>query len=71
MPVAVVMPKLGLTMQEGTVIEWPFEIGAQVNKGDVVLIIESEKAEIEVEAGIGERKVEPQPFVESIFDVTA
>ena len=37
-------------MQEGTVIEWPFEIGAPVAKGDVVLIIESEKAEVEIEA---------------------
>ena len=30
MPIAVVMPKLGMTMQEGTVIEWPLEIGARV-----------------------------------------
>jgi pyruvate dehydrogenase E2 component (dihydrolipoamide acetyltransferase) len=39
-----------MTMQEGTVIEWPLEIGAPVAKGDIVLIIESEKAEIEIEA---------------------
>ena len=44
------MPKLGLTMQEGTVIEWPIAIGVRVEKGEVVLIIESEKAEIEIEA---------------------
>ncbi len=50
MPIAVVMPKLGMTMQEGTVIEWPIEIGEEVAKGDIVLIIESEKAEIAIEA---------------------
>ena len=50
MATAIVMPKLGMTMQEGTVIEWPIAIGAWVEKGAVVLIIESEKAEAEVEA---------------------
>jgi pimeloyl-ACP methyl ester carboxylesterase len=50
MPIPVVMPKLGMTMQEGTVIEWPVGIGSLVAKGDIVLIIESEKAEIEIEA---------------------
>jgi len=50
MPIAVVMPKLGMTMQEGTVIEWPLEVGARVARGDTVLIIESEKAEVEIEA---------------------
>jgi pimeloyl-ACP methyl ester carboxylesterase len=50
MATAIVMPKLGMTMQEGTVIEWPIAIGGWVEKGAVVLIIESEKAEAEVEA---------------------
>lgn len=50
MATAISMPKLGMTMEEGTVIEWPLEAGARVEKGDVVLIIESEKAEVEIEA---------------------
>jgi 3-oxoadipate enol-lactonase len=50
MATAISMPKLGMTMEEGTVIEWPLEIGRSVEKGDVVLIIESEKAEVEIEA---------------------
>ena len=50
MPTPVVMPKLGMTMQEGTVIEWPIALGNPVEKGEIVLIIESEKAEVEVEA---------------------
>lgn len=44
------MPKLGMTMSEGTVIEWPVALGGFVDKGVVVLRIESEKAEIEIEA---------------------
>lgn len=50
MPTAIAMPRLGMTMEEGTVVEWPLAVGDRVEKGDVVLIIESEKAETEVEA---------------------
>lgn len=50
MPTPIGMPKLGITMEEGTVIEWPHSIGDRVEKGEVVLIIESEKAEVEIEA---------------------
>jgi pyruvate dehydrogenase E2 component (dihydrolipoamide acetyltransferase) len=44
------MPKLGMTMAEGTVVEWPIAVGDYVDKGQIVLIIESEKAEVEIEA---------------------
>jgi len=44
------MPKLGMTMEEGTVVRWEFDVGSHVEKGDVVLVIESEKNEAEVEA---------------------
>jgi 3-oxoadipate enol-lactonase len=50
MAIAIAMPKLGMTMEEGAVIEWPYPLGARVEKGDVVLIIESEKAEVEIQA---------------------
>jgi pimeloyl-ACP methyl ester carboxylesterase len=46
----VLMPKLGLTMQEGTVLEWRCAEGDSVRKGQVLLLIESEKVEFEVEA---------------------
>ncbi|UCF09764.1 MAG: lipoyl domain-containing protein, partial [Candidatus Bipolaricaulota bacterium] len=48
----VVMPKLGLTMQEGTVVEWRCAEGDSVRKGQVLLLIESEKVEFEVEAPV-------------------
>jgi pyruvate dehydrogenase E2 component (dihydrolipoamide acetyltransferase) len=44
------MPKLGLTMQEGTVVEWRCREGDAVRRGQVVLLIESEKVEFEVES---------------------
>ncbi|MDH3685421.1 MAG: alpha/beta fold hydrolase [Myxococcales bacterium] len=44
------MPKLGMTMEEGTVVRWEFDVGAHVEKGDVVLVIESEKNEADIEA---------------------
>ena len=50
MPTPIAMPKLGLTMSEGKVLGWPIPIGAAVQKGQPVLLIESEKAEVEVEA---------------------
>jgi len=39
-----------MTMQEGTVVQWPVQIGQHVERGQLVLIIESEKAEVEIEA---------------------
>jgi pyruvate dehydrogenase E2 component (dihydrolipoamide acetyltransferase) len=44
------MPKLGLTMEQGTVVEWRCTEGQAVRRGEVVLLIESEKVEFEVEA---------------------
>ena len=44
------MPRLGMTMAEGKVIEWPVPLGGRVEKGQTLLVIESEKAEVEVEA---------------------
>jgi pyruvate/2-oxoglutarate dehydrogenase complex dihydrolipoamide acyltransferase (E2) component len=45
------MPKLGLTMEAGTVQSWLISDGATVNEGDVILIIETDKTESELEAG--------------------
>jgi pyruvate dehydrogenase E2 component (dihydrolipoamide acetyltransferase) len=50
MATAIAMPRLGMTMEEGKVVEWPLALGERVEKGQVVVIIESEKAEVEVEA---------------------
>lgn len=45
-----VMPKLGLTMEEGKIIEWLVDDGAQVEAGTPVLRIETDKVESDVES---------------------
>ncbi len=44
------IPKLGMSMTEATLVEWKVKEGNQVEKGDVVLMIETEKTQWEVEA---------------------
>lgn len=50
MSVEVVMPRAGLTMVEGTIMEWMVEEGAMVNKGQVIMGYENEKSTIDYEA---------------------
>lgn len=53
MPTPIVMPRLGMSMKEGTVVSWPIAVGGRVEKGAPVVVIESEKTEVEVEATQG------------------
>ena len=46
----IAIPKLGMSMTEATLVEWKAKEGNQVEKGDVVLVIETEKTQWEVEA---------------------
>jgi pyruvate dehydrogenase E2 component (dihydrolipoamide acetyltransferase) len=46
----IVMPQLGLTMEEGSVTGWLKEPGEYVEKGDPLFIVETDKIEMEVEA---------------------
>ena len=46
----IAIPKLGMQMTEATLVEWKVSEGGRVEKGDVVLTIETEKTEWEVEA---------------------
>lgn len=50
MPTAITMPKLGMTMREGTVLEWRAAPGERIERGQALLLIESEKAEVEIES---------------------
>ena len=45
----VVMPKLGETMEEGEIIKWLKKEGEQVEKGEPLLEIATDKANMEVE----------------------
>jgi pyruvate dehydrogenase E2 component (dihydrolipoamide acetyltransferase) len=49
-----IMPKLGLTMEEGTILEWLVEDGTEITQGMAVLRIETDKVESDVESpGVG------------------
>lgn len=49
------MPKLGLTMEEGTILEWLVPDGADVAEATAVLRIETDKVETDVEVTVSGR----------------
>ena len=49
MSIEVLMPKLGLTMTEGTIEEWKFREGDAVKKGDVLFTVATDKLTNDVE----------------------
>jgi pyruvate/2-oxoglutarate dehydrogenase complex dihydrolipoamide acyltransferase (E2) component len=44
------IPQLGASMLEGTLLEWHVADGAAVAKGDILYVLESEKAAEEIES---------------------
>ena len=51
------MPKLGLTMEEGTIVEWLVAAETTVAPGSAVLVIDTDKTQTEVEIPDGGRLV--------------
>jgi pyruvate dehydrogenase E2 component (dihydrolipoamide acetyltransferase) len=54
-PVEIVMPKFGLTMQEGTIQQWFKAEGDAINKGEPLFEVETEKVLYEVEVAANGR----------------
>ncbi|MEU3340083.1 2-oxo acid dehydrogenase subunit E2 [Streptomyces sp. NPDC006668] len=50
MAVEVLLPKIGLTMQDGTIDEWLVPAGAFVSEGDALLRLATDKVDVDVEA---------------------
>jgi pyruvate/2-oxoglutarate dehydrogenase complex dihydrolipoamide acyltransferase (E2) component len=50
MSTPILLPKLGFSMNEGTIAEWLVEDGAEVRQGQALYSLESEKAAEEIEA---------------------
>ncbi|MEA4910019.1 MAG: dihydrolipoamide acetyltransferase family protein [Anaerolineaceae bacterium] len=50
MPTEIVMPKLGLNMTEGLLVEWKKRAGDAVRSGDVLFVVETDKVTQEAEA---------------------
>ena len=43
------MPSLGADMDEGTLVEWRVAVGDQVNRGDIVAVVDTSKSAIDIE----------------------
>ncbi|MCP3725735.1 lipoyl domain-containing protein [Paraburkholderia sp. CNPSo 3272] len=50
MTTQVLLPKLGFSMNEGTLAEWLAQDGATVNEGQILYALESDKSIQEVES---------------------
>lgn len=48
----VIMPKIGLDMEEGTILEWKKKVGDTVKKGEILAEIETDKAVTEIESAL-------------------
>lgn len=57
MAIEFTMPKLGLTMEEGTIVEWLVAPETTVTPGSAVLVIDTDKTQTEVEIPDGGRLV--------------
>ena len=44
------MPKFGLTMTEGLIVEWLKKEGDPVNEGDALLTVQTEKVDTDINA---------------------
>ena len=42
MSIEIVMPKIGLNMEEGMIVEWVKKEGDYVNRGDVLFVLEDD-----------------------------
>jgi pyruvate/2-oxoglutarate dehydrogenase complex dihydrolipoamide acyltransferase (E2) component len=48
--VPVIVPQLGNAMEEVTVTEWYVDVGERVEEGEPIVMVDSEKAQSELEA---------------------
>ena len=44
------LPKWGMTMQDGTIAEWLKEVGDEVEEGEPIAVVETEKVNTDLEA---------------------
>jgi len=49
------IPKLGMSMTEGTVVEWLVEEGSEVAVGDPIYVLETDKTQNEVPSPVAGR----------------
>ena len=54
----VIMPKIGLDMEEGTILNWLKKVGDHVEEGEAIAEIETDKTTTEVESSVSGTLVE-------------
>jgi pyruvate dehydrogenase E2 component (dihydrolipoamide acetyltransferase) len=47
---SIIMPKTGMAMEEGILLEWRVKAGDTIKKGDIVALIETDKSTMELES---------------------
>ena len=70
----VVLPKLGMNQEDGTILEWLVPEGSMVRSGQPLFVIETDKASVEVESpadGVLARIVRPAGEIVPINGVMA
>ena len=63
--VPVYMPKFGMTMTHGLIVEWYFSAGEYVSEGQALLAVETEKVNVDLKAPAGGRLSDIQHADES------
>jgi pyruvate dehydrogenase E2 component (dihydrolipoamide acetyltransferase) len=53
MAYSIIMPKTGMAMEEGVILEWRVAVGDAVERGDIVALIETDKSTMELESDYG------------------
>lgn len=56
------LPQIGVTVEEATVVSWLCNLGERIVEGNSIVIIESEKAEMEIDSPV-------TGYVRSLVDV--
>jgi pyruvate/2-oxoglutarate dehydrogenase complex dihydrolipoamide acyltransferase (E2) component len=68
MATTLTLPKLEMSMSEGTLAEWKVADGAEVKEGDVIYILETNKTSRDIEAPVSGKLVHKAPAGET-YDV--
>ena len=50
MPIEVIMPRMSDTMEEGKMLKWLVKVGEYIEIGDIIAEVETDKADMEMEA---------------------
>ena len=62
----IIMPKIGLDMEEGTIEQWLKKVGDTVKEGDPLVEIETDKAVTTVESALNGTLVEIAPTPDAV-----